>query len=224
MSEIKALLLELFETHATPVRLAEIVRLVGLPARPAPGRRVAVLAGVRNAAEAGRLADRVLGQRFRPDEVVVWLEGDDASPAGANGSAGAAGGSGPAGAASATRQAVTAALGPLAGEGVTASVVPGTGLAAAARMATAPWSAPWDPGTAYPGSYLLELVCALECSRADAAGPAAGADYVFTDVLDPAIARTDLYRDGAPPPHAWARRGLRLFAVSLAVNHAGEGA
>lgn len=207
MPEIKALLHELFETHATPVRLAGILRQAGLPARPAPGRRVAVLAGVRDAAEADRLAGSVLGQRLRPCEVVVWLEGDGAPAAGANGAADGA---------SATRQAVTRALARLDGEGVTSTVVRGTGLAAAARAATAPWSAPWDPGTAYPASYLLELVCALECSRADAAGAAAGADYVFTDMLDPLIARTALYRDGAPPPHAWARRGLRLFAVNLA--------
>jgi hypothetical protein len=41
-----------------------------------------------------------------------------------------------------------------------------------------------------------------------------GADYVFTETLDPAVARTELFRDGAPPRSAWARRGLRLFAVS----------
>jgi hypothetical protein len=205
--EIKALLHELFEAHATPVRLAEIIRQVGLPARPAPGRRVAVLAGVGDAAEAGRLADSVLGQRLRPYEVVVWLAGDGAPATGANGTA-----DGP----RAARQAVAQALGRLEAEGVSATVVPGTGRAAAARTATVPWSAPWDPAAAYPASYLFELVCALECSRADAAGHAAGADYVFTTTLDPQVARTALYRDGAPPPHAWARRGLRLFAVDLA--------
>jgi len=61
---------------------------------------------------------------------------------------------------------------------------------------------------------LLELMCALECSRADAVGYAPGADYVFTEALDPSVARTELFRDGAPPPDAWARRGLRLFAVA----------
>ena len=220
LTETKALLHELFEAHATPVRLAEIVRQVGLPARPVPGRRVAVLAGVRDAAEAGRLAGRVLAQRLRPYEVVVWLAGDGGPAAGANGAAGdggpAAGANGASGAALATREAVTSALSGLGEAGVTATVVPGTGLAAAARTATAPWSAPWDPAAAYPPSYLLELVCALECSRADAAGRAPGADYVFTTTLDPLIARTALYRDGGPPPHSWARRGLRLFAVDLA--------
>jgi hypothetical protein len=212
MTETKALLHELFEAHATAVRLAEIVRQAGLAARPAPGRRVAVLAGIRDAAEAGRLADSVLGQRLRPHEVVAWLDSDGAPADSASG----ASASGAAAAAPASRQAIAGALGRLTGEGVTVSVVPGTGLAAAARMASAPWSAPWDPGAAYPASYLLELACALECSRADAVGYAAGADYVFTNALDPALARTDLYRDGAPPQHAWAQRGLRLFAVNPA--------
>jgi hypothetical protein len=66
----------------------------------------------------------------------------------------------------------------------------------------------------YGPATLLELMCALECSRADAVGYVPGADYVFTDVLDPAVARTELYRDGAPPRSAWGRRGLRLFAVT----------
>jgi hypothetical protein len=210
MAETKALLHELFEAHATPVRLAEIVRQAGLPARPVPGRRVAVLAGVRDATEAGRLADSVLAQRLRPYEVIVWLEDDGAADGDAASGHGAAGGT------PAARQAVSRALGPLNAAGVTATVVPGTGRAAAARTATAPWAAPWDPAATYPASCLLELVCALECSRADAAGTAAGADYAFTDRLDPLIARTALYRDGGPPPHTWARRGLRLFAVDLA--------
>ncbi|HEY2279655.1 MAG TPA: hypothetical protein VGI00_14955 [Streptosporangiaceae bacterium] len=189
MAEIKAVLHGLFETQATPVRLAELARQVGLPARPVPGRRVAVLAGLREPADAKILADSLLGQRLRPAEVVVWRSG-----AAAAGSAGA--------------------LDQLTAEGVTVTVVTGDGLAAAARRATSPWAAVCEPGTSYPPSWLLELVCALECSRADAVGYVPGADYVFTETLDPAVARTELFRDGAPPRSAWARRGLRLFAVS----------
>ncbi|MBV9795787.1 MAG: hypothetical protein JO016_17815, partial [Actinobacteria bacterium] len=188
LAEIKAVLHDLFETQATPVRLAELSAKVGLPPRPVPGRRVAVLAGLRDPGDAGLLADSVLSQRLRPAEVVVWLDG--AQPGSA------------------------AALDPLKAEGVAVTVVTGTGLAAAARSATAPWAARWAPGTSYPPSWLLELMCALECSRADAAGQVPGADYVFTDALDPAVARTELFRDGAPPASAWGRRGLRLFAVA----------
>ena len=204
LAEIKATLLELFQMYATPARLAELGRLVDLPARPVPGRRVAVLAGVRDAADAGRLAERVLGQRLRPHEVRVWLEGDMAVADPANAAARAA------------REQIGGALAALTAKSIIAGVVTGTGLAAAARAAVSPWAAEWDPQLAYPASYLLELMCALECSRADAVGPAAGADYAFTDVLDPAVARTDLFRAGAPPRSTWARRGLRLFAVAPA--------
>jgi hypothetical protein len=203
MAEIKAALHEVFETQATPVRLAELGRQAGLPPQPVPGRRVAVLAGLRSSADAGVLADSVLGQRLRPAEVILWLEG-----AGRNGNG--------------TAAEATAALDRLGREGITVSLVTGTGVAAAARGATSPWAAVWEPGVTYPPVTLLELMCALECSRADAVGYVPGADYVFTDVLDPAVARTGLYRDGAPPRSAWGRRGLRLFAVAPNESSSGE--
>ncbi|HEY0716364.1 MAG TPA: hypothetical protein VGD68_02015, partial [Streptosporangiaceae bacterium] len=193
MAEIKAALHEVFATQATPVRLAELSRQAGLPPQPLPGRRVAVLAGLRSSADAGVLASRVLSQRLRPAEVIVWLDGTSRGGTAAEASG---------------------ALDRMAREGIAVSLVPGTGTAAAARAATSPWAAVWEPGVTYPPATLLELVCALECSRADAVGYVPGADYVFTDVLDPAVARTGLYRDGAPPRSAWGRRGLRLFAVA----------
>ncbi len=205
MTEIKAVLHELFEEHAVPARLAELGRLASLPPRPVPGRRVAVFAGVQDAAGAARLAARVLDQRLRPQEVLVWLEGDLATTGPGNAAADAA-----------AREQIGRALGPLSAVGITASVVTGAGLPAAARAAVSPWAAEWDPQVAYPASYLLELMCALECARADAVGYAAGADYVFTDTLDPAVARTELFREGAPPRSTWGRRGLRLFAVAPA--------
>jgi hypothetical protein len=188
LADIKAVLLDLFETQATPVRLAELGRQAGLAPRPVPGRRVAVLTGLRNAADAGVLADSVLAQRLRPAEVVVWLDGAGTGVAGA--------------------------LERVQASGIEVSVVTGTGVSAAARAAASPWSATWEPGAAYGPGTLSELVCALECSRADAVGYVPGADFVFTDVLDPAVARTELYRDGAAPRSSWGRRGLRLFAVT----------
>ena len=205
MTETRAILHELFEKHAVPARLAELAQLAGLPLRPVPGRRVAVLAGVRDAASAERLAARVLEQRLRPQEVLVWLEGDLATT-----------GPGHAAAESAARAQIARALGSLTAAGLTASVVNGAGLPAAARAAVSPWAAEWDPQVAYPASYLLELMCALECSRANAVGYAVGPDYVFTDTLDPVVARTELFREGAPPRSTWGRRGLRLFAVAPA--------
>jgi hypothetical protein len=221
MAEIKAVLSELFETQATPVRLAELATQVGLPPRPVPGRRVAVLAGVRDTADAGILADSLLSQRLRPAEVVVWLDG-----AGPNGAGQGRADQSSAGQNWATqtlaRQQLSEALAKLTAEGVTVAVVTGADLSAAARAASSPWAAVWEPGSSYPPSWLLELMCALECSRADAVGYVPGADYVFTDVLDPAVARTELFRDGAPPPNAWARRGMRLFAVAPASEKANE--
>jgi hypothetical protein len=204
MTEVKATLHELFETQAIPARLAALGQQVGLPPRPVPGRRVAVLAGVRDAASAARLAGQVLGQRLRPHEVLVWLEDAPAAAAPRN-----------AAVETAARDQIGAALGPLSAAGIITGVVGGAGLAAAARAAVSPWAAEWDPQRAYPPSALLELVCALECSRADAVGYARGLDYVFADAADPAVARTALLREGAPPRSAWARRGLRLFAIDF---------
>jgi len=225
MTEVKATLHELFETQAIPARLAALGRQVGLPSRPVPGRRVAVLAGVRDAASAAQLAGQVLGQRLRPHEVLVWLEGELAAAGPQNAAAGpqnAAAGpqnapAGPQNAAAETapRDQIGAALGPLSVAGIITGVVSGTGLAAAARAAVSPWAAEWDPQLAYSPSALLELMCALECSRADAVGYAPGLDYVFTDAVDPVVARTGLLREGAPPRSTWARRGLRLFAIAL---------
>ncbi len=210
MTDVKATLHELFETQAVPARLAALGRQVGLPPRPVPGRRVAVLAGVGDAASAARLAGQVLGQRLRPHEVLVWLEGELAA-AGPQNTAGRQNTA----AETAAQDQIGAVLGPLSAAGIITGVVSGAGLAAAARAAVSPWAAEWDPQLAYPPSALLELMCALECSRADAVGYAPGLDYVFTDAVDPAVARTGLLREGAPPRSTWARRGLRLFAIAL---------
>jgi hypothetical protein len=219
MTEVKATLHELFETQAIPARLAALGRQVGLPPRPVPGRRVAVLAGVRDAASAAQLAGQVLGQRLRPHEVVVWLEGElaAASPQNTAGPQNTP-------AETAARDQIGAVLGPLSAAGIITGVVSGACLAAAARAAVSPWAAEWDPQLAYPPLALLELMCALECSRADAVGYAPGLDYVFTDAVDPAVARTGLLREGAPPRSTWARRGLRLFAIAPAGQPAEQAA
>jgi len=73
---------------------------------------------------------------------------------------------------------------------------------------------PWTTGQEYPDTYLLDLVCARECSRADAVGHAPGDDYVFTQMLAPALARRDLFGPDGPPADAWGRRGLTLFSIS----------
>src|SRR5699024_10486854 len=99
-----------------------------------------------------------------------------------------------------------------------------------AERATAPWAHWW---TAPAGEHrLADLVCAVECSAADAVGtrshgdespPKAGErgffdrpredghQYVFVNAITPELARTDLVRCGWRPGE-WSRRGSRLLA------------
>ena len=78
-----------------------------------------------------------------------------------------------------------------------------------ARLASAPWLAPWDPVSAavLADSYLLDLACARECSQADAVGYAE-AGYAYVTSLDPALARREYFDLGG------SDRGLRLFSLS----------
>ncbi|SFD07200.1 hypothetical protein [Streptomyces aidingensis] len=116
-------------------------------------------------------------------------------------------------------------------------VVPGAGrelaeLAAAgvavrdgAGGPTAPWAACWHDLTADRGAaHLADLMCAQECSGADAigfpvaAGPGAGPGdpgpeaHRFVATLEPALVRSALLRTGGTPED-WFRRGFRLYAV-----------
>ena len=74
--------------------------------------------------------------------------------------------------------------------------------------------APWNPDRDHPDYYLLDLACAVECSRADAVGHAPAADYVFTQPIEPALARRDLMLPGTPPGDAWGRHGLRMLSIA----------
>jgi hypothetical protein len=76
----------------------------------------------------------------------------------------------------------------------------------AARAARSPWAAPWppaDPAGQVPESYLLDLACARECSRADAVGTGGGV-YAFAPSLAPALARREHFDQPG--------QGLRLFS------------
>jgi hypothetical protein len=208
-AEARARLREIFEAHATPVKLAGIARAAGLPAALAGGRQVAVLAVVDDAAAARGLADAVLAERMRPAEVIAG------APTGQAGQ-------------------VTEALSALRDAGVRVRVTaspagdPGdagqgaSGLARLAALASSPWVAPWPgrdrPDGGPPGSYLLDLACARECAQADAvgfgAGPAGG-EYEFTQRLaEPGLARRELFLPGSPPSaDAWGPRGFRTFSI-----------
>jgi hypothetical protein len=197
LPEVRAALRDIFISHATPARLTALARAAGLPAGLVGGRQIAVLARVADPAQARRLADTLLGQRLRPAEVVV------AAPA------------------SAAAQ-VRDALAGLADHGVTVLTADAGQLPEddgwprpLARLASAPWVAPWLPGAdTLPGTYLLDLACARECAQADAVG-FGPAEYEFTRWLDaPALARRDLLLPGGPATGDWGGHGLRQFTIT----------
>jgi hypothetical protein len=198
---------EIFTAHATPVRLAGLARLAGLPGNLVTGRQIAVLARVEDSAAAAGLAARLRGQRLAPAELVVTVAAPDGEV---------------------SCRAVTAALGDLAARGVTVTAVPevpaadgGPGPAGwvprAAKAARSPWVAPWPPGPQEPPdrdygeSYLLDLACARECAQADAVGYAGGAGYAYVTSLDPALARAEYFSPGRTENSG---HGLRLFSLS----------
>jgi len=198
---------EIFTAHATPVRLAGLARLAGLPDDLITGRQIAVLARVENPVGAAALAERLSRQRMAPAELVAAV----AARAGES--------------AELSCRAVTTALGDLAGRGVTVTAVPeapavgaardgvGDGGSAgwvpdAAKMARSPWVVPWQADWDYDESYLLDLACARECAQADAVGYADGSGYAYVTSLDPALARPEFF---APPMNSG--QGLRLFSL-----------
>jgi hypothetical protein len=202
LSEIRAGLREVFLASATPARLAALVRAAELPGSLIGGRQVGVLASLADAAQSGRLAVALLGQRLRPAEVIA-----SAAPADAD--------------------AVRAALGPLASQGVrvvvTAAEQPGAGVDRArplARLASVPWLAPWAADGGQTADHLLDLACARECAQADAVGLHFGkhggaVEYEFTRWLDePALVRASLLDPGGPAAGDWGSHGLRLFTIA----------
>jgi len=197
-AELRPVLRELFENHATPVRLAGLARSLGLPADIVASRQVTVLAEVPDVAHAQRLGHDLMRQRLRPAEVVVSLTGLHPHD----------------GAAATQRQEAARALRPLADSGAVVRVLAETGLTAAAAAARSPWVAPWAGDRDRPDSYLLDLACGLECSRADAVGHAPGADYMFAPAIEPALMRRELLLTGAPPADTWGRHGLSMFSIS----------
>ncbi len=208
-AEILPALREIFAAQATPVRLAALARLAGLGDHTIAGRRIAVLARAADAATAAAVSASLTRQRLTPAELVVVAEAPDATSA------------------QLSARAVTAALGDLGDRGVSVRAVPVvTGgpdtagvpgpasdprpvgwLRCAASVARSPWVVPWQAGRGYDDYYLLDLACARECAQADAAGYA-GAWYVFTASLEPALARREFFASNDPG------HGLRLFSVS----------
>jgi hypothetical protein len=191
---------EIFTAHATPVRLAALASLAGLPDHLVPGRQIAVLARVEDAAGAADLAARLRRQRSAPAELVLAV----AARAGES--------------AELSRHAVVAALADLAGQGILVTAVPAEAgdagwIALAAKAARSPWVAPWQADREYDDWYLLDLACARECAQADAVGYA-GSGYAYVTSLDPALARREFFGPDSPDGPDGPEHGLRLFSLS----------
>ncbi len=207
--EVIPVLRGIFAEHATPVRLAAMADLAGLPGELIAGRQIAVLARVEDAAGAAALSASLSRQRMAPAELVVTVGAADGDPAGQS------------------CRAVTAALGDLARRGVTITAIPevpaapdaagiggigGIGgqapwMPPAARKARSPWAVPWQADREHDASYLLDLACARECSQADAVGYA-DSIYTYVTSLRPALARREFFvSDGSS-------HGLRHFSLS----------
>ena len=194
---------EIFTAHATPVRLAGLASLAGLPDHLVTGRQIAVLARVEDAAGAAALAARLRRQRIAPAEVVVAV----AARAGES--------------AELSRHAVVAALADVAGQGILVTAVPEEAgdagwIALAAKAARSPWVAPWQADREYDEWYLLDLACARECAQADAVGYAGsgGSGYAYVTSLDPALARREFFGPDGPDGPDGSDHGLRLFSLS----------
>ena len=213
--EVRVRLRDVFTEHATPARLGAIARAAGLsgglagglPGGLVAGRQIAVLTVVRDGGQAGRLAAALLAQRLRPAEVIAAVQDPHALPA------------------------VRDALGTLTDHDIRVVVTPSgaTGSATAgpgggepgiewarplARLAIAPWVAPWIVEGGQQSEHLLDLACARECAQADAVGFGA-VEYEFTRWLDePALAKASLLAPGGPATGDWGSHGLRLFTVT----------
>jgi hypothetical protein len=188
---------EIFTAYSTPVRLAGLASLAGLPDHLVTGRQIAVLARVEDAAGAAALAARLGRQRSTPAELVVAI----AVRAGES--------------AELSRHAVIAALADLAGQGILVTAVPEEAgdagwIALAAKAARSPWVAPWQADREYHEWYLLDLACARECAQADAVGYA-GSGYAYVTSLDPTLARREFF---GPDGSNGSDHGLRLFSLS----------
>lgn len=213
--ELRSTLRHLFLADATPVRLAELFHQVqlapgaGTPDLPLRDRRVALLALPGDDIASLSLAEDVLAQQHPPAEVVVPQEADLFTGVERLRSHGV----------------------PVHTAPVGIPLAPGPDVwAGLAHTAETPWAALWREPQG--PAFLVDVLCAAECSGADAVGPAidswrhgdapdadavdqaaADQEYVFVSAIRPALARCELVRRGLQPG-MWNRHGARLLALS----------
>ncbi|MFC3997071.1 hypothetical protein ACFOVU_14155 [Nocardiopsis sediminis] len=219
--ELRLALRSVFLTDATPVRLAEILGKVafapgsGSASLPLRGRESAIVACPADDNASLALAGDVLGQVHAPVEVVV--------PEAAAHFAG-------------VERLRSHGLPLRIADGMAAVAAPGPAdWARLAQAATAPWAALWRGSRGE--AFLADLLCAAECSGADAVGPAISAwrgdgapegdpvdraiadqEYVFVSAIQPHLARRELLARGIQPG-VWNRHGARLLALGPVGDH-----
>ena len=189
IAEVTGWLSDVYQSQATAARLGALASLAGLAppgGEPVSGRRIALLAKAGDAAAARELSVSIQRQRLRPSELVVCAGDSERASRG-----------------------VAAALTGLPD----VQVIGHAGddwLPACAARARSPWVAPWDAAREVPDTYLLDLACARECSRADAVGYGGTAYQYVTFLESPGLARRELLGTGGLD-HS---NGLRLFSAS----------
>lgn len=189
LAEVIGWLRDIYQTHATAARLDALTALGGLPfgeRPPISGRRIAVLARATDVPAAQALSASVRRQRLRPAELIVCA-GDSERAC----------------------LSVAAALADVPGVQVIAHAGDDWIPACAARAESA-WAAPWDATHDLPDTYLLDLACARECSRADAVGRGGGTFEYITFLESPGLARRETLGIRALD----VSHGLRLFSAS----------
>lgn len=220
--ELRLVLRSVFLTDATPVRLAEIFGRLGLApgsgssSLPLKTRETALLAMPADDATSLALAGDVLGQSHPPAEVVVPEHSAHLAGIERMRTHGVP---------------LRTAAGTVSGSGPDSGPAPAD-WALLAQAATAPWTALWRAPSGE--HYLADLLCAAECSGADAVGPAVPAwrseaspdgdpsdavdhavseqEYVFVSAIVPELARRELV-GRALQPGVWNRHGARLLAL-----------
>jgi hypothetical protein len=118
------------------------------------------------------------------------------------------------------------------GAAIVATELGGRGIAVHTSLdeARSAWVAPWSTRAETPATHLVDLVCAAECSGADAVGGAvvggavggatgggatggsAAGPYTFAPDIEPALVRREWYVAGGLPTD-WAAQGARLLSL-----------
>jgi hypothetical protein len=202
----------IFTAHATPVRLAELTRRLGVAADPLQDRQVLALADADGGVPAGFLDD-VLAQQWRPAGVVLIADAGRALASGRDQQAAASDGAQPGAGAVLS---VTEAVGRLTAAGVPAVVAPALDPELLADVA---WAARWSPSARWRPSHVLDALATAEAAsgRADAVVPGPGPLAYRSDVATaPALIRVACLPAGRTVDQVWPTNQTALAGWAAA--------